>query len=187
MQFKLFKKIEEPPTNLLNPSRYTERGRCLVPVTAVPHEDGWLVETEDPEAASCALKDYGFLLVEPEVHQFPVVPNFSGDVLPSRFKFKKATPEEISAGKYLTFVEQKAAERLAEQTEIPVEAPSEEVAAGEAPQPEIPAEAAPMVLSKDEEIANLRKMLSDAGINAHARTGIAKLRAMVAELPASKE
>ena len=191
MKFKLWKKVEEPPTQLLNPNKYSERGRFLVPVAATPHEGGWAVETEDPEAAVCALKDYNFLLLEPEEHQFPIVPNFDGDVLASKFKFKAATPEEIAAGKYLTYPEQKKAERLAEEAR-------EAERLAEDPAPQAPDASSAVDASVDpEEIESpdpvaegeakaLRAKLKEAGKTFGPRTSIEKLRAMVAELPASE-
>lgn len=197
MKFKLFKKTEEPPTQLLNPNKYSERGRFLVPVAAVPHEGGWAVETEDPEAAVCALKDYNFLLLEPEEHQFPIVPNFDGDVLAAKFKFKAATPEEIAAGKYLTYPEQKKAERLAEEAAAKEAERLAEEAAPEVPVDETEAPATVDAATEPEEVESpdlvadgeakaLRAKLKEAGKTFGPRTSIEKLRAMVAELPASE-
>lgn len=96
MKFKLYKKTEFPPTEIFNPVK-----RIKVPVVPEPHGDGFMVEVEDMEAASSAIKDFGFLLVSPEVPtQFPQVPNFEGDFLASRFKFKPATEAEIRDGRY---------------------------------------------------------------------------------------
>lgn len=189
MKVKLFTAKEFPPTTLFNPNTRTQ-----VPVLVEPHEKGWLVETEDLDAASSSIKDFGYLLVEPESLQFPQVPNFEGHFKASDFKFKAATPEEIAAGKYLSWPEQKKAERLAgEEVKIekfaPPPATDEEIPAtdAEAPVPETSEETAEESAPATDEADELRAKLTAAGIPFHPQLGIKKLQALVAAIPPAVE
>ena len=163
MKFKLYLQSTPPPTHLFSSST-----RALFPVSAEPHAEGWLIETDDAQAAATALKDFNYLLMEPEEYQFPQVPNFANDYTPERFKFRKPTDEEFKQGKYLPFVERMAAKDLAEKEEEAAKT-DEERAAEEA------------------EAAEIRQKLVIAGIKFHPATKIDKLRLKLAEIPPPAE
>lgn len=161
MKIKLFTRNEFPPTTLFNSAK-----RIQVPVSPEPHEGGWLVETEDLEAASTNLKDFGFLLVEPAELQLPQVPNFAGDSAAPKFKFKAANAEELKNGRYFeTFAEKAKSDRIADE-EV------RDTPTGE--------------LNEAEEAAQLREKLEARGMTVHHLTGIRKLRSLFAGLPAEE-
>lgn len=163
MKFKLYTANTFPPTDLFNSSTRTK-----VPVTAEPHEGGWLVETDNMEAAATSLKDFGYLLMEPAEFQFPQVPNFDGDYTPERFKFRKPTNEEFKLGKYLPFAERMAAQKQADKA-ADLAKTKEELDAEEA------------------EAEEIRKKLTEAGIKFHPATGLVKLRRKLEGLDSEEE
>lgn len=162
MKVKLFTASEQPPTTIFNSNT-----RLHVKVTPEKVDNGWAFETEDMEAASSAVKDFGFLLLEPEDAWLPPVPNFSQHSAPKDFHFLAAKPEEIKAGKYLSFPQLKKAERLAEE---------------EADKDQEPGDPA----LEEAEAEALRAKLTEAKIEFHPKLGLKKLRALAATIPAAE-
>ena len=186
MKVKLFTPKEFPPTTLFNPNT-----RAQVTVLAEQYESGWAVETEDLDAASGSIKDFGYLLLAPDIFQFPQVPNFEGHFKASDFKFKAATAEEIAAGKYLSFPEQKKAERLASKEEEIVPPPTGDVTpptGDDTPPPAGEEFESSEDASPDTDEANkLRAELTAAGVEFHPQLGIKKLRVLAAAIPPAAE